>query len=71
MSRGATLDDASPGVGSLTTLAFVLIIGQAERFRCGKQIASYVGLVPLENRAGIEDDWDISLNKGVRCCASS
>ena len=60
-----------PGVGSLTALAFVLIIGQAERFRCGKQIASYVGLVPLENRAGIEDDWDISLNKGVRCCASS
>jgi len=52
VSRGATLDDASPGVGSLTTLAFVLIIGQAERFRCGKQIASYVGLVPLEKSSG-------------------
>jgi len=36
-----------PGVGPLTALAFVLIIGDAERFQCGKQIASYLGLVPL------------------------
>jgi len=35
-----------PGVGPLTALAFVLIIGEAERFRCGKQVASYLGLVP-------------------------
>jgi transposase len=35
-----------PGVGPLTALAFVLIIGRAERFQCGKQIASYLGLVP-------------------------
>jgi transposase len=41
-----------PGVGSLTALAFVLIIGQAERFRCGKQVASYLGLVPLEDSSG-------------------
>jgi len=37
-----------PGVGALTALAFVLIIGNAERFPCGKQVASYLGLVPLE-----------------------
>ncbi len=37
-----------PGVGALTALAFVLIIGKADRFQCGKQIASYLGLVPLE-----------------------
>ena len=37
-----------PGVGPLTALAFVLIIGKAERFHCGKQVASYLGLVPLE-----------------------
>jgi transposase len=30
-----------PGVGPLTALAFVLIIGTAERFKCGKQIAAY------------------------------
>lgn len=41
-----------PGVGPLTALAFVLIIGEADRFRCGKQIASYLGLVPLEESSG-------------------
>ena len=41
-----------PGVGALTALAFVLIIGQAERFQCGKQVASYLGLVPLEDSSG-------------------
>jgi len=38
-----------PGVGSLTALAFVLIIGTPERFKCGKQIGSYVGLIPSED----------------------
>jgi transposase len=41
-----------PGVGPLTALAFVLIIGGADRFQCGKQIASYLGLVPLEDSSG-------------------
>ena len=39
-------------MGALTALAFVLIIGRAERFQCGKQIASYLGLVPLEESSG-------------------
>jgi transposase len=39
-------------VGSLTALAFVLIIGEANRFNCGKQIASYLGLVPAEDSSG-------------------
>jgi transposase len=38
-----------PGVGATTALAFVLIIDSAERFACGKQIASYVGLIPSED----------------------
>jgi transposase len=41
-----------PGVGALTALAFVLIIGRPERFQCGKQIAAYLGLVPLEDSSG-------------------
>jgi len=41
-----------PGVGALTALAFVLIIGEADRFSCGKQIASYLGLVPAEDSSG-------------------
>jgi transposase len=39
-------------VGPLTALAFVLIIERADRFQCGKQIASYLGLVPLEDSSG-------------------
>ena len=39
-------------MGPLTALAFVLIIGEAQRFDCGKQIASYLGLVPLEDCSG-------------------
>ena len=41
-----------PGVGALTALAFVLIIGEADRCQCGKQVASYLGLVPLEDSSG-------------------
>src|SRR6476646_3696012 len=41
-----------PGVGALTALAFVLIMGEVNRFRCGKQVASYLGLVPLEESSG-------------------
>jgi transposase len=42
-----------PGVGPITALAFVLIIGNPERFRCGKQIGSYVGLIPEEASSGV------------------
>jgi transposase len=38
-----------PGVGPITALAFMLIIGTPERFPCGKQIGSYVGLIPEED----------------------
>ena len=41
-----------PGVGVLTALAFELVIGTPARFGCGKQIASYVGLVPTEESSG-------------------
>jgi hypothetical protein len=32
----------------------VLIIGKAERFHCGKQVASYLGLVPLESGSHVD-----------------
>ena len=41
-----------PGVGPLTALAFELVIGTPQRFHCGKQVASYVGLVPAEESSG-------------------
>jgi len=42
-----------PGVGPVTALAFVLIVGYPERFQCGKQIGSYVGLIPAESSSGV------------------
>jgi transposase len=41
-----------PGVGPLTALAYVLIIGTPERFPCGKQLGSYVGMIPSEDSSG-------------------
>ena len=41
-----------PGVGPNTALAFVLTIGDASRFRRGKQVASYLGLIPRETTSG-------------------
>jgi transposase len=38
-----------PGVGALTALAYVLIIGTPERFPSGKQLGSYLGLIPSED----------------------
>jgi len=37
-----------PGVGPLTALAYVLIIGTPTRFPRGKQIGTYVGMIPRE-----------------------
>jgi transposase len=41
-----------PGVGPNTALAFVLTLGEVRRFRRGKQVASYLGLIPREESSG-------------------
>jgi transposase len=38
-----------PGVGPITALAYVLVIGTPERFRRGKQIGMYLGMIPSED----------------------
>jgi len=38
-----------PGVGPITALAFVLTLGDVSRFARGKQVASYLGLIPREH----------------------
>jgi transposase len=40
------------GVGAIVSLAFLLTIGSARRFRRGKQVASYLGLNPSERSSG-------------------
>jgi transposase len=41
-----------PGVGPITSMAFVLTMGDVSRFRRGKQVASYLGLIPREYSSG-------------------
>jgi len=41
-----------PGVGPNTALAFVLTIGDVSRLRRGKQVGSYLGLIPQEESFG-------------------
>jgi transposase len=41
-----------PGVGPITGLAFVLVIGDVNRFDRSKKLASYLGLIPSEESSG-------------------
>jgi len=41
-----------PGVGPITSLAFVVTMGDVSRFPRGKQVASYLGLIPREYSSG-------------------
>ena len=41
-----------PGVGPITSMAFVLTMGDVHRFQRGKQVASYLGLIPREYSSG-------------------
>lgn len=50
--EAALLLMTQPGVGAITALAFVLTMGDVKRFRRGKQVASYLGLVPREHSSG-------------------
>ena len=44
----AVLLMSQPGVGPITSLAFVVTIGEVSRFQHSKQVASYLGLIPAE-----------------------
>jgi hypothetical protein len=50
-----------PGVGPLTALAYVLIIGTPARFHGGKQVGTYMGMIPSEvSSAGMQRRGHIS-----------
>jgi transposase len=51
-NAGARLLMTQPGVGPITALAFVVTIGDWSRFKRGKQVASYLGLIPSERSSG-------------------
>jgi transposase len=48
----ARLLQTQPGVGPITSLAYVLTMGDVRRFPRGKQVASYLGLIPREHSSG-------------------
>ncbi len=48
----ARLLQTQPGVGPITALAYVLTMGDVSRFPRGKQVASYLGLIPREHSSG-------------------
>ncbi len=41
-----------PGVGAMTSLSFVLTIGDPERFARNRDVAAYLGLVPKRDQSG-------------------
>ena len=51
-NENARLLMSQPGVGPVTSLAFVLTMGDVRRFPRGKQVASYLGLIPREYSSG-------------------
>jgi transposase len=51
-NQAAVLLMTHPGVGPVTSLAFVLTLGPVERFERSKQVASYLGLNPREHSSG-------------------
>jgi transposase len=51
-NKQARLLMTQPGVGPVTSLAFVLTLGDVRRFQRGKQVASYLGLIPREYSSG-------------------
>jgi transposase len=42
-----------PGIGLLTATALVASVGDVERFRSGRHLASYLGLTPRESSSGL------------------
>ena len=51
-NRQARLLMTHPGVGPVVSLAYVLAIGDWSRFPRGKQVGSYLGLIPAEESSG-------------------
>lgn len=55
-----------PGVGPLTALGTVLILGPVERFPDGRHVTSYVGLIPQEESSGSRQRFGHLTKQGNR-----
>lgn len=50
------------GVGPLTSLAFVLVLGSPDRFTSSRRVGAYLGLTPRQRQSG-EKDPQLSISK--------
>ena len=55
-----------PGVGPLTALGTVLVLGPVERFPDGRHVTSYVGLIPQEESSGSRQRFGHLTKQGNR-----
>ena len=57
-----------PGVGPITSMAFVLTMGDVNRFPRGKQVASNLGLIPRDTVRAGSSGWARSASKETVLC---
>ena len=60
-----------PGVGPLTALATVLVLGPVTRFPTSKHVVSYIGLAPAVAASAAKCRLGISPSKATPCSATS
>jgi transposase len=56
-----------PGVGPITSLAFVVTIGDVSRFGHSNQVSSYLGLIPREHSSGGKQRLGSISKQGASC----
>ena len=59
-----------PGVGPITGLAYVLVIGTPIGFLVARRSAATRGSFPVKTPVPAVNGWDTSVSKATRCCAT-
>jgi transposase len=65
-SSDARLLMTQPGIGPVTALALMLIIGDVKRFPHNRQVTSYLGLIPREHSSGGKQKMGLITKQGNR-----
>ena len=60
-----------PGVGAIVASALVAAVGQAESFERGRDLAAWLGLVPLSSRPAASRSCSGSASAATNTCAGS
>lgn len=51
-----------PGVGPVTALSFILMVGEVDRFKKNRSVGAYFGLTPRRDQSG-EDDPELHISR--------